>query len=206
VDAVVRPAGTRRRGAALEEFILEAAWQELNAVGYEQMTITSVASRAQTGKQVLYRRWRNRAQLAVAAVNYHVGPLNAETADTGSLRGDVLALLEAVTSRVCGVDPAILRGILSDFLEEGNAFGPIMSTLVATLLDRAVARGELARAGVPARVLSLPGDLARDEVARVIRPGGPGNVMEAVRQPFAEIVDQVFLPLVLAYTGEAAIS
>jgi AcrR family transcriptional regulator len=127
VDAVVRPAGTRRRGAALEEFILEAAWQELNAVGYEQMTITSVAIRAQTSKQVLYRRWRNRAQLAVAAVNHHV-----ETSYTGSLRGDLLALLEAVTLRVSGFDPAIL----SDFLEEGNAFGPIMSTLVATLLDR----------------------------------------------------------------------
>jgi AcrR family transcriptional regulator len=201
VDAEVRPAGTRRRGAALEEFILEAAWQELDAVGYEQMTITSVAIRAQTSKQVLYRRWRNRTELAVAAVNHHVGPLSPEAADTGSLRGDLLALLDAVTSRVSAIDPAILRGILSDFLEDGNAFSPMMSTLVATLISRAVARGELPAVPIPARVLALPGDLARDVVARAIRPGGPADIMEAVRRPYAEIVDQVFLPLVRTYTG-----
>lgn len=203
MEAVSRPAGTRRRGAALEEFILEAAWEELSEVGYEQMTIASVAVRARTGKQVLYRRWRNRAELAVAAVNHFVGPLSAEPADTGSLRGDLLALLEATSGRVSGVDPGILRGILSEFLDEDNAFGLTMPMLVAMLLDRAVARGELPDVRVPDRVLSLPGDLARNEVARVLRSGAPGNMMELLHRPFTEIVDQVFLPLVRALPRSA---
>jgi AcrR family transcriptional regulator len=187
----------------LEEVILDAAWEELNEVGYEQMTIASVATRAQTGKQVLYRRWPNRVQLAVAAVNHRVGPPSAEPADTGSLRGDLLALLEATCGRVGGVDLAILRGILSEFLDEDYAFGTTMPTLVATLVDRAVARGELPAMQVPDRVLSLPGDLARNEVARVLRSRGPGTMMERLHRPLTEIVDQVFLPLVRALPRDA---
>jgi AcrR family transcriptional regulator len=202
VEAVSRPIGTRRRGAALEEVILDAAWEELNEVGYEQMTIAGVATRARTGKQVLYRRWPNRVQLAVAAVNHRLGPPSAEPVDTGSLRGDLLALLEATSGRVSGVDPGILRGILSEFLDEDHAFGTTMPTLVATLVDRAVARGELPDVRVPDRVLSLPGDLARNEVARVLRSGGPGNLMERLHRPLTEIVDQVFLPLVRALPRE----
>jgi AcrR family transcriptional regulator len=199
MEATSRPAGTRRRGAALEEVILEAAWAELTEAGYERTTVASVAARAQTGKQVLYRRWRNRAQLAVAAVNHHVGPLPAEPADTGSLRGDVLALLEATARRVEGVDPGILRGILSEMVDEDNVFASSAPRMVADLLDRAVARGELAHSAVPARVLSLPVDLGRQEFARMVRPGNSGQ-MERLRQAHTEIVDQVFLPLVRSYS------
>jgi AcrR family transcriptional regulator len=191
MEAVSRPAGTRRRGPALEEVILEAAWAELNEVGYARTTVASVAARAQTGKQVLYRRWRNRAQLAVAAVNHHVGPPISGPPDTGSLRGDVLALLEAGARRVEGVDAGILQGILSELVDEDNVFAATMPRMVADLLDRAVARGELASALVPARVLSLPMDLARQEFAR--------NLNRNLYQAFAEIVDQVFLPLVRSY-------
>ena len=200
MEAVSKPPGTRRRGVALEEVILESAWAELAAVGYERLTMEGVAARAQTGKQVLYRRWRNRAELAVAAVNHHVGPALTTPPDTGSLRGDLLALLEATARRISGVDPGILRGILGEFLDEDNAFVPTMPTLVATLLDRAVARAEVAHARIPARVLSLPGDLARYEIARAVRPGSTRSVTDLVHAPFAEIVDQVFLPLVRIHT------
>ena len=105
-----------------------------------------------------------------------VGPIGPEPADTGSLRGDLLALLESISGRVSGVDPAILRGLPSEFLDEDReVFAPTMPALVTTLLERAVARGELPGARVPARVLALPGDLARAEVSRALRPGGPGG-------------------------------
>ncbi|MFG1604845.1 TetR/AcrR family transcriptional regulator [Actinoplanes sp. NPDC049265] len=192
MEAVSRPAGTRRRGAALEEVILEAAWAELNEAGYARTTVASVAARAQTGKQVLYRRWRNRARLAVAAVNHHVGPPISEPADTGSLRGDVLALLAAGARRVEAVDAGILQGILSELVDEDNVFAATMPRMVADLLDRAVARGELSYARVPARVLSLPMDLARQEFIR--------NLNRNLDHAFAEIIDQVFLPLVRSYS------
>ena len=51
-------AQTRRRGAELEQAILDAAWEQLIAEGYEHFTIDTVAARAQTSKPVLYRRWK----------------------------------------------------------------------------------------------------------------------------------------------------
>jgi AcrR family transcriptional regulator len=47
---------TRRRGAELEQAILDAAWEQLIAEGYEHFTIDTVAARARTSKPVLYRR------------------------------------------------------------------------------------------------------------------------------------------------------
>ena len=52
---------TRRRGQALEATVLKAAWEILNEVGYEQLTMAGVAKRAQATKPVLYRRWPDKA-------------------------------------------------------------------------------------------------------------------------------------------------
>ena len=38
--------GRRRRGAELQAVLLEAAWQELRAVGYHELTYDAVAARA----------------------------------------------------------------------------------------------------------------------------------------------------------------
>jgi hypothetical protein len=50
---------TRRRGPELEAAILDAAWEQLLAEGYEHFTIDTVTARARTGKPVLYRRWKD---------------------------------------------------------------------------------------------------------------------------------------------------
>ena len=62
----------RRRGVELEGAILRAAWDELTAVGYARLSMEGVADRAQTGKQVLYRRWPNRAELGRASCRERV--------------------------------------------------------------------------------------------------------------------------------------
>lgn len=59
----------------------------------------AVAARAHTGKQVLYRRWRNRAELVVAAMRHRTGSIVADVPDTGTLRGDVLAVLQRMADR-----------------------------------------------------------------------------------------------------------
>ena len=41
---------TRRHGAELEAAILDAAWEQLVAEGYEHFTIDAVAARAQIGR------------------------------------------------------------------------------------------------------------------------------------------------------------
>jgi len=53
----------RRRGAALEAAILDAAWAELVAAGYAGLTMEAVAARAQTSRPVISRRWPDRAAI-----------------------------------------------------------------------------------------------------------------------------------------------
>src|ERR1700689_58257 len=65
-----RPFATRRRGATLEHALLDAAWQELQASGYAKLTMERVADRAGTSRAVIYRRWRNRAELVIAAMRH----------------------------------------------------------------------------------------------------------------------------------------
>ena len=62
----------RRRGAALEEALLDAAWSELSERGYDDMTIDAVAVRAGTSRAVLYRRWPNKQELVLAALAHEV--------------------------------------------------------------------------------------------------------------------------------------
>ena len=58
----------RRRGAALEDAILAAAYDELSSVGYRAFTVEGVAARARTGKASIYRRWATKQELVLDAL------------------------------------------------------------------------------------------------------------------------------------------
>src|ERR1700678_3534663 len=107
---------TRRRGEALEAALLDAAWAELQAVGYASLTFEAVADRAGTSRAVLYRRWRNRTELVIAAMRRHRPVISGEVPDTGGLRGDVLALLSRMSARVSDIGLETVYGVLGDYL------------------------------------------------------------------------------------------
>jgi len=67
VDQCTHPAAgpQRKRGAALEEAILEAAFAELSEVGYTAFSVEAVAARARTGKASIYRRWPSKQELVL---------------------------------------------------------------------------------------------------------------------------------------------
>jgi AcrR family transcriptional regulator len=187
---------TRRRGEALESALLDAAWDELQQAGYAGLTFEAVAERAGTSRAVLYRRWRNRADLVVAAMRRHRPMLSGEIPDTGSLRDDVLTVLRRMSGRLTEVGPEIIYGLIGDYFADVDAFSRIQggvlqigAEVMTTILKRAADRGE-ARSDVPARVATLPTDLFRNELFRARTPPSE-NVL-------AEIVDEVFLPLVRA--------
>src|SRR3954451_3569851 len=94
-----RHASSRRRGQELEDALLDAAWEELTCVGYGRFTIEGGASRAGTSRPVIYRRWPNRSDLAVAAVRHHGAKDPVPTPDTGSVRDDLVELLRRASSR-----------------------------------------------------------------------------------------------------------
>ncbi len=92
------PTRHRRRGTELENALLDAAWEELVAVGFGGLTMESVAARARTGVAVLYRRWANKSDLVIATIARYGVTHPIEAPDTGSLRGDMLALLTSLNA------------------------------------------------------------------------------------------------------------
>jgi AcrR family transcriptional regulator len=193
--AIERPlAGTRRRGSALENALLDAAWDELRAVGYAKLTMEGVARRAGTSRPVLARRWATRPELVIAALRRHRPMLSGEIPDTGNLRDDVLALLRRTSAGLTEIGPETIYGLLGDYFADPVLVpdlqahvGHIGAEVMATILKRAAERGE-ARDDIPPRVATLPIDLLRHELFRSLSP--------ADEQAMIQIVDQVFVPLV----------
>ena len=186
---------TRRRGATLEHALLDAAWDELQSSGYAKLTMERVAERAGTSRAVIYRRWRNRSELVIAAMRYRQPVISGAVPDTGTLRGDVLAVLRRASARITAIGPDTVIGMLSDLLSDDEAFDQVLEQLVRSggevmsgVLDRAVARGE-ARDDISPRVARLPLDLLRHELILTHQPPS--------QRTLEEIVDEIFLPLVL---------
>jgi AcrR family transcriptional regulator len=179
--------GRRRRGATLEDAILGAAWDELAAHGYAALTMEKVAVRAQTSKQVLYRRWRNRAELVLAAVRHRWSSLYDDAPDTGTLRGDLIAVLERMARRYRDIGPDVAHGLMAEVDDLGPEFLNVVQTTMTAVLRRAEARGEVRLDAVTPRIATLPADLVRHEMLLTSRP-----VTDAA---ITEIVDGIYLPL-----------
>ena len=184
----------RRRGAALEAALLEAAWEELLATGYEALSIEAVAERAQTSRAVLYRRWATKQDLVRAAVADQLTRTPMKVPDTGSLRGDLVAALEQSISRRARLVLQIMVRIGAYYEESGTNPGSLRTFLLAgrkpvmdAILDRAVARGEIPEGILTPRIRQLPLDLLRQETVMTLQP------VEA--SVITEIVDDIFLPL-----------
>ncbi len=85
------PPGTRPRVAGdREDEILDATLALLLEVGYDRLTMDSVARRAHASKATLYRRWEDKPSLVVDAMVRTKQAPGVASPDTGSLRGDLV--------------------------------------------------------------------------------------------------------------------
>lgn len=190
----MNPRATRRRGAELENAILDAAWEQISEAGYTSFTYEAVASRARTSRAVLYRRWPTREDLVRAAIR-RVGELTPRAEpDTGSLRDDVLEMLRHSNASRFGMWVVLSVQLAGFYAETGVTPAELRRDLIGDrpgqmplVIARAVARGE-ARTDIPARVLRVPFDLFRSEA--ILRLGRVPD------EELIAIVDEVFLPLV----------
>jgi AcrR family transcriptional regulator len=185
----------RRRGRALEEALLDAAWAEVTDRGYDEMTIDAVAVRAGTSRAVLYRRWPNKQELVLAALKHEAAKDVVVAPDTGSLRGDVIALLKEANRVRVGVVSQLLTQLGSFYRQTGNSLADLRALVqggrdafLEAAIQRAIDRGEIEAGQVTERITRLPVDLFRYEIFMTLRP-----LPEAVIE---EIVDTIFLPLV----------
>ncbi|MEU2355437.1 TetR/AcrR family transcriptional regulator [Streptomyces misionensis] len=192
-----KPPRGRRRGPELEAALLDAAWDELAQAGFARLTMESVASRANTGVAVLYRRWANKDELALAALKHYRDTHPVEIPDTGSLRGDLLAALtvmgEARAAFFAIASATAFSGLLASTgltptQVRDRIFGDRQLLLVQDLYQRAHDRGEIDLERVPAAVLAMPFDLVRNDLLMDPKPLKPPRIRA--------IVDELFLPLV----------
>ena len=87
---------TRRRGDNLETTIYNVALNILERDGYDNTTFAQIAREAKTSRSVLYRRWDTVFELVHDAITQQNKQHNWDTVviDTGSLRGDLIAIGE----------------------------------------------------------------------------------------------------------------
>src|SRR3954463_4158759 len=90
------PAGAAVLRDDLTGVIREAVLEELAAHGYGRMSIEGVARRAGVGKTTIYRRWDSKLQMGIDVVSA-IAIEGMAPPDTGSLRGDLRAMLGAVS-------------------------------------------------------------------------------------------------------------
>ena len=134
----------------LTETITDAVLDELSKQGYGRLSMERVARRAGVGKSALYRRWPTKLAMVIDVLSRLCVPA-APSPDTGSLRSDIRAMLQAALEWM--TEPR-LRGILPDLLAEygrnpelaaasAKYLGEPRRAWAVLALDRAVDRGEL---------------------------------------------------------------
>lgn len=192
----------RRRGAELEEAVLEAAWLELDAHGYGGLTMEAVAARAQTSRPVLARRWPSKSALAIAALRRQMSRYPISVEDRGNVRTELLEFLERASERARTSAAVFTLFATAYFGETRSSPQDLRAALMegqanalTGILERAVQRGEIDPEKLVPPVTTLLEDLFRHYAIMTYLPPPPD-----LRQAW---VDVLFLPLVRA-KGTAA--
>lgn len=189
-----RPAVGRPRDAELDLRIMRAALAQVAEGGFHSLTMDAVAKRIGAGKASLYRRWKSRdALLADALLAFSPTDLPI---DTGTLRGDLIAVYEHFYGlkdpeiRVAVIEFLGNHRILSGWVEQVLP-GWLNSRRLRVLeiIERAIGRGELR---VSAQ-LNL--DLLIDLLPGVIQYRYTERSQIVDSELIAEVVDHVLLPL-----------
>jgi AcrR family transcriptional regulator len=189
----------RRRGPTLDAAILRATIAEIDQHGYADLSIERVAERARASKASVYRRWPSKVALVLAAV-YNQLPDTAAAPDTGSLRGDLLALFRSAAGLLAGPAGVAIRGLVGDALHDPDLAGQLRGytrgrsmAALRDVLRRAGQRGELSPEAITPRQLEAGLSVLR---FHFLVHGAP--VADSV---IVEIVDEVVLPLFRAVAG-----
>lgn len=182
--------------------ILDAALAALAEHGFEATNMNDIAARAGVGKAAIYRRWSSKAALMTDALVYwRPDLLTDEAPDTGSLVGDLDALVERAKRND---DALITYGLVLRVALEA-AHDPELATalndlilfkgrrMLSTILAKAAGRGEISAS----RDWSLiPDVLTAMSLLRIV--SGQTVDAEFVRH----VIDTLILPAIGKPTSE----
>jgi AcrR family transcriptional regulator len=142
---------TPEREAELYAAVLDL----LREVGYDALTMDAVAARTRSSKATLYRQWGGKAALVVRAIR-HGKPGKLAEIDTGTLRGDLHAMVAQEDDCTMERNSALMRGVAMAIHHNPDLRQAFREQLIEPeieefrrLLQRAVDRGEI-RADCPA--------------------------------------------------------
>lgn len=191
-EAVIK---TRRRGAALEGALLDAAWAELLEGGYSAFTIDGVALRARTSRPVITRRWRSRGALALAAFKRHIASRPLTIPDESDIRTELIAYIAELYERDVPMVWMMWTQMDDYYREEKSSPARFRESLlggqasaVRFLLERAAKRGEVDPGKLTEMVIAIPGAF----LAYITATQAHIDIGAAVE----EMVDTILLPLV----------
>ena len=154
----------RPRDPQIDAAVLDATLAVLDESGYGPLTLEAVARRAETTKPAIYRRWRDRRQLVLAALGRRLGAERAP--DTGCTLCDLDECLKVFVAAFRRMPPGVIGPLYADCAGDPELRTAFMTTLfdppraaVSETLDRAYARGDLRDDVDRALVLDLIGSL-----------------------------------------------
>jgi AcrR family transcriptional regulator len=132
----------------VEEAVFEAMLGLLASRRYHEISMETLAERASVSRTTIYRRWPSKAAVVAAAVS-SLYLDRVEVPDTGSLSDDLAALLSESYRLMADGDGRVLERLVRESGQDPELVDVVRSILYArrrlyaTMLNRAMARGEL---------------------------------------------------------------
>jgi AcrR family transcriptional regulator len=141
-----RKAG-RPRNPDVDEAIFRATAELLGEGGYANLSIDGVAQRAGVTRQSIYRRWPSQLELVTALMG-EVSE-SAPLPDTGSLRGDLLALYRLYARTLLTPGGPIIPSLVAEAMHNTELSSIVVEyvdkrrLIAMQVFERAIARGEM---------------------------------------------------------------
>ncbi len=188
---------SRRRGAELDTAIRAAVLELLAEQGLDGVTMEAVAAAAHTSKPVLYRRWPDRRALLRDTL-MSIATTSLPSQNSGSFRGDMLAVLRAWMELFTGETGPLMRTIIMAVARDPELEALFRTDVIGmrkeemdAIFARGIERGEV-RPDVPVDLLRELGQSLLWH--RLLITGDPIDDGVVVR-----LVDEVVLPLTRPY-------
>ena len=188
------------RGEVREQAILSAVIALLGEVGYEAMTMDAVAARAHASKTTIYRRWPGKPELVRTAVHAHIAGRVLSAPDHGSLRGDLLAVMQALRSHLTPEFMAMMSGLVHAMRADRDLAASLRSLFDEDAVSEQVIGRAVAREELPAHAAAALAQLTHEVVeAQIFRQMMTGAGLD---DTFARhVVDDIVLPLLSGSVG-----
>jgi AcrR family transcriptional regulator len=187
------------RGEVREQAILSAVIELVGEVGFEGMTMDAIAARAHASKATIYKRWPGKPELVRASVDSYIAGRLAVGVDTGSLRGDLMALMTALRGHLTDEFLAMMSGLVHAMRKDPELATALWSQLAVghaaalPVISRAAARGELPP-GADAELAELAHEVIEAHLFRLLAADG------TLSPEFARhVIDDLVIPVLTAY-------